>query len=1289
MNDRQGRIITFYTYKGGCGRTMALANVAWILASNGHRVLTVDWDLEAPGLDKFYRPFIDQAALGEHLGVSYLITNYQSAIIHNNQSTGRRLPPSRIAERFTRLEEHVIPVGWDFPDEGRLDFLPAGASNREYGTGMSGFDWDRFTANENGDEFTDALRSAMRRDYDYTLIDSRTGLHDVGDLCTGMLPDTVVVGFALSDQSIEGASDVAQRVSAYDYDDSIRILPVPMRIEDAEVDKRDAGLAKAHALFGRYIVGGAPREYWGRVQIPYKTFYAYEEVLAAFGDQPGQPGSLLAACERLTGEISSGVVTALPPMPEQERADFLKTHFTRRMPTEPAEILLSYVSEDRPWAEWLSAALEGSGTRVQLQRDVEAAGMPEALDVAVKSAKRVVALVSDAYRKSARYEDLVRVLSRVDPSKTRQLVVPCRVDPGNPAATSQLFATRISIELDQLDHATANRQLGQILEIPLQTTPSVRYPGAKPDVWFVPEKNPNFTGRARIIDSLREQMMAGKTMTLQALHATGGFGKTQIALEYADRFKSSYDIVWWIRSEDPNRAVEAMAALGAKLGLKAANDVAVADLVKDSLRRGEPYKRALLVFDNAPDTDTITSLLPTGGDTHVLITTRDREVGALGLVTLNVDTFERDESIALLRRHVRDIPEADAFRLAEALNDMPIEIDTAGKYIEQTAISVDDYLARVREPASGAVWQTAIDQVAEVSPAAVRMMELFAFFGGEPVDRSILYSDQFAQVLAEYDETLSVDRALLGDYAGALNRFGLIRIDQVHGFNMHRALQEWLRPRLAERGVADRARISVQRILARSRPSSGDTDDPENRIAFGRIWPHLAACDAGTSDDQSVRQLMLDQVRHLTVTGQLSEAEHIARELLETWTDESGEGRRTVLRLRFLLANVIRSTRARESYEIDMAVMEGQKAILTPPDTHPDVLNTMASVGADLRALGRFQEALDIDGYCYEVTRKSNEQGRAALRAAHNYALSLAVTGQCYAARDLDRQLYDEEKKIFGYEHPWTLNTAINLGRDLRDCGDFAGATRLLEAAHRRCVDQRGEHDPHTLESAKALAVVYRKTGRHEDGLTLTQSVVDAFESVLGRDNPDTLACKLNLACDWSAANEREQALEIALGVRDKYATLLDNAHPHTLAAANNASIYLRTTGKPDKALALGQETVASLKRLLGDRHMYTMYCEINLANATADCGGPEEALAMVEDTHVRLSEVLGRDHPSSLVAAGNRAVLLRELKRPEAESARSSALRALSGLLGDSHATVRNFQRWALANRDLEPYRM
>src|SRR4051812_16019418 len=71
-----GHIITFYSFKGGVGRTMALANVAWILSANNYRVLMVDWDLEAPGLHHYFRPFLADPELRERRGLIELFTDY-------------------------------------------------------------------------------------------------------------------------------------------------------------------------------------------------------------------------------------------------------------------------------------------------------------------------------------------------------------------------------------------------------------------------------------------------------------------------------------------------------------------------------------------------------------------------------------------------------------------------------------------------------------------------------------------------------------------------------------------------------------------------------------------------------------------------------------------------------------------------------------------------------------------------------------------------------------------------------------------------------------------------------------------------------------------------------------------------------------------------------------------------------------------------------------------------------------------------------------------------------------
>ena len=76
-----GRVITFYSYKGGTGRSMALAHVAWILASSGKKVLAIDWDLEAPGLHRFFGAFLPDKELKFSEGVIDFVVNYSAAAL--------------------------------------------------------------------------------------------------------------------------------------------------------------------------------------------------------------------------------------------------------------------------------------------------------------------------------------------------------------------------------------------------------------------------------------------------------------------------------------------------------------------------------------------------------------------------------------------------------------------------------------------------------------------------------------------------------------------------------------------------------------------------------------------------------------------------------------------------------------------------------------------------------------------------------------------------------------------------------------------------------------------------------------------------------------------------------------------------------------------------------------------------------------------------------------------------------------------------------------------------------
>ena len=213
------------------------------------------------------------------------------------------------------------------------------------------------------------MRADMKQNYDYTLIDSRTGLSDVADIRTVELPDILVVCFTLNDQSIEGASNVARQIRGRYHDRNIQIFPVPMRIENAEKDKLEIGLAFAKAKFEGFPVDLLPEEaahYWSTVEIPYRPFYAFEETLAALSDAPGSQTSLLAAYERIADKITAGEVSSMPAMDEELRLRYCDA-YTRRQPISSTEVLLSYSPEDQMWAEWIKWLLGRSGLRVQLK----------------------------------------------------------------------------------------------------------------------------------------------------------------------------------------------------------------------------------------------------------------------------------------------------------------------------------------------------------------------------------------------------------------------------------------------------------------------------------------------------------------------------------------------------------------------------------------------------------------------------------------------------------------------------------------------------------------------------------------------------------------------------------------------------------------------------------------------------------------------------------------------------------------------------------------------------------
>jgi cellulose biosynthesis protein BcsQ/tetratricopeptide (TPR) repeat protein len=340
----KGQIITFYSYKGGTGRSMALANVAWILASAGKRVLTLDWDLEAPGLHRYFYPFLVDKDLSSSDGLIDFVLKFATAAMDSKSisSKGPEAADLEWYKPYTNILRYASSLNWKFDNGGALDFIPAGRQGSSYSTRVNSFNWQNFYDLLGGGTLLELAKEKMRSEYDYVLIDSRTGVSDTSGICTVQMPDILVICFTLNNQSIEGATAVANAVHEQrsKSEGGIKIFPVAMRVENAEkikLQKRKDYAKERFKLFPNSLPGEERDRYWGETPVIYVPYYAYEEILAAFGDNTEDRISVLAAAEQLTSYLTSGEVKKLVPTSEARRVDVLAVYEGGPKAVSPAE----------------------------------------------------------------------------------------------------------------------------------------------------------------------------------------------------------------------------------------------------------------------------------------------------------------------------------------------------------------------------------------------------------------------------------------------------------------------------------------------------------------------------------------------------------------------------------------------------------------------------------------------------------------------------------------------------------------------------------------------------------------------------------------------------------------------------------------------------------------------------------------------------------------------------------------------------------------------------------------
>ncbi|MCX4673150.1 FxSxx-COOH system tetratricopeptide repeat protein [Streptomyces sp. NBC_01381] len=836
-----------------------------------------------------------------------------------------------------------------------------------------------------------------------------------------------------------------------------------------------------------------------------------------------------------------------------------------------------------------------------------------------------------------------------------------------------------------------------------------RHAASSPAVWEnVPPRNPNFTGREQLLTELVERLDSGGTAAVlpEAMYGLGGIGKSQLAVEYVYRHQSAYDLICWISSEHTSGIINALAQLAPRLGISHGSETSsTVPAVLDALRRGEPYSRWLLVFDNAENAETLAPFLPNSRLGTVLITSRNPHWDNVARC-LEVDVFERAESINLLNKRGPELSHEDADLLAEALGDLPLAIEQAAAWRAETGMPVQEYLRLFKEKRSellfesapyayqqsiATAWNVSLDHVEQTNPEAIQLLQVCAYLAPEPIPRDLFSHVHRSSIAPQLDAALA-DPLRLSRAVREIKRYSLARVDlRTNSILIHRLVQAVLINRMTPL-QQEQMKRGAQLLLATADPRNPESNATWNRYSV--LYPHAVAAGTVRSTDPWVHGLVVNIAKYLQRWGDHESALRFTGEAYDAARELFGPDDEKTLTLAFWLGWILFSTghytEAAEINKVTLAAYESAQRPSPVPvsETRESHLDAMGAVAADLRVKGDFEDALALTQRVYEqATAAFGHDDPATMNAAHNLGVCLRLVGRFQDAYELDRTTWELKQTLFGTDHELTLLTRVGLTIDERELGRYAHARDRQEEVVAQYERQVQADTPATLHAKRVLAVARRKAGDHRAALEVSEEVLDVMVSRFGQEHPDTIAASLSLSVDLRHDGQLERARELAEACCRRYRRIFGPQHPHTVSAEANLAITLRLDGRPQQAYDLDLRAHAALSENLGERHPLTLVVATNQASDLAALERYEEALELGTATLARCTEVLGPVHPSTLSTAANRALDLHALeRRGECDALHTAILDELRAQLGDTHPAATNLANWTRANCYIDP---
>ena len=734
-------------------------------------------------------------------------------------------------------------------------------------------------------------------------------------------------------------------------------------------------------------------------------------------------------------------------------------------------------------------------------------------------------------------------------------------------------------------------------------------------------RNPLFTGREHVLAQLAALLHKSVSSSPVALSGVAGMGKTQTALEYAYRFAERYETMVWLRAETSELLHAHLASLAPLLSLPETDAADHAHLFQAMQHWLHQHDDWLLILDNVEALSLLQALLPTIYHGHVLLTTRTPVTGVQARM-LSLENMEPSEGTLLLLRRAKylapDSPmetvaerlRTDAFALAQLLDGLPLALDQAGAYIEETGCSPADYLDRyqthraslLNRRGTGAVDHPAsvmttlslcMKQVEREHPAAAEVLRLCTFLHPDAIPEEVL-TEVMTSLPSERHTQIS-DPVSWDELVGCLRHSSLVRRHaESKTLTIHRLVQTVLKLEMDETTQRHWATTAVQ-LLNTVFPEG---EDPAN---WSRCQRYLAHALVGVQHIEEWHIVSAQAGRLLTQLGiylreraVYTQAEHLlclARDIrMQVCGSEHLEVAETLEALAWLYADQGKQNQAEEVLRHVLTLREHALGLV-----HPLIAVNLNNLALRARALGRFADAITLLQRALAIWEHLQETtDLARIASLNNLALLYQHQGQYTLAEPLLREalrLYEQQEGSDALRTAYSLN---NLGALYRDQHRYEEAEPLLQRALAIRAAQAGEEHPDTAFSMHALARLYLYQEKYTQAELLYQQVLKIRERVGGLNHPDTATTIHDIGVLYQRVQRDAEAEECylrALTIREHY---VGPEHPATAKSLHDLATLYDAQGRDEEAESLYRRALTIREQKLGKTHgetQTTMQC--------------------------------------------------------------------------------------------------